>query len=116
MRILLDENFPLRLHHRLQAEGIDCEHLIALGLRGIADAQIVQRLAEGDVVLLTQDREFEEMTIPGGKVIISRVPQSLSIERRVDLWLGALRRFLKIQPEGLRFEISEEGELEHLPE
>lgn len=116
MRVLLDENFPLRLRHRLQAEGIDCEHLIALGLRGITDGQIVQRLTEGDVVLLTQDREFEELPIPAGKVIISRVPQSLPIERRVELWLGALRRFLETQPEGVRFEISEEGELEPLPE
>lgn len=116
MRFLLDENFPLRLHHRLEAEGIECEHLIALGQRGITDAQIVQRLAVRDVVLLTQDREFEYLPIRGGKVIISRVPQSLPIDRRVDLWLAALQRYVETRPEGFRFEISEEGELKGLPE
>lgn len=116
MRFLLDENLPLRLYRRLQAEGIDCDHLIALGLRGITDAEIVQRLAERDVVLLTQDREFEDLPIPGGKVIISRLPQNLPIRRRVTIWMTALRRFVATQPEGSRFSISEEGELELLLE
>ena len=116
MRFLLDENFPLRLHSRLQAEGIDCDHVIALGLRGIRDAEIVQRLAERDLVLLTQDREFEDLPIPGGKVVISRLPQNLPIERRVTIWMGALRRFVDAEPEGSRFEITEEGRLERLPE
>jgi len=88
LRFLLDENFPLRLHRRLKAEGIDCEHLIVLGLRGITDAQLVQRVADQDAVLLTQDREFEYLPIQGGKVIISRVPQSLPMQRRVDFGSG----------------------------
>lgn len=85
MKFFLDENFSLRLHHRLQAEGIDSEHLITVGQRGIPDAEVVEHLAEGDVVLLTQDREFEYLPLRGGKVIISRVSQSLPIERHRDL-------------------------------
>lgn len=55
MRLLLDENFPLKLLHRLQAEGIECDHIIPMGLRGIRDARIIELLvsADEDVVLLT---------------------------------------------------------------
>ena len=31
MKILLDENFPLPLYHRLRAAGHDAEHIIVLG-------------------------------------------------------------------------------------
>lgn len=76
----------------------------------------MERLAEGDVVLLTQDREFEYLPLRGGKVIISRVSQSLPIERRIEIWLGAIRRYVESQPPGTRFEISQSGDLERLPE
>jgi predicted nuclease of predicted toxin-antitoxin system len=59
MRILLDENFPIQLYRRLQETGHAAEHIIALGLRGITDDQIRQRLAvEADLLFLTQDTEF----------------------------------------------------------
>lgn len=76
----------------------------------------MEHLAEGDVVLLTQDREFEYLPLLGGKVIISRVSQSLPIERRIEIWLGAIRRYIEAQPPGTRFEISQSGDLERLPE
>jgi hypothetical protein len=116
LKFYLDENFPLRLQRRLQAEGIDSEHLITLGLRGISDADVVERLAVGGVVLLTQDRDFEHLPLRGGTVIISRVAQSLPIQPRVEIWVGALRQYVGTQPEGTRFEISQSGELERLPE
>ena len=40
MKILLDENFPLPLYHRLRAAGHDAEHIIVLGQRGIPDSAI----------------------------------------------------------------------------
>jgi predicted nuclease of predicted toxin-antitoxin system len=59
MKILLDENFPIQLYRRLQHEGYDAEHIIALGLRGLPDADIRLRLAaEADLLFLTQDTEF----------------------------------------------------------
>lgn len=116
MRFLLDENFPLRLYRHLQAEGIECEHVIPLGLRGIGDAEIIDRLAsEDDLVLLTQDSEFEQMVLPRGKVIISRVGQSLPIERRVEIWVSAIQQFLDSRPEGSLFAIPEAGGIERLP-
>lgn len=40
------------------------------------------------MVLLTQDREFEDLPIPGGTVSTSLVRQSLPIERRVTSGSG----------------------------
>jgi predicted nuclease of predicted toxin-antitoxin system len=116
LKFFLDENFPLRLHHRLQAEGIHSEHLITLGQRGISDAKVVEHLAVEGVVLLTQDRDFEHLPLRGGKVIISRVSQSLPIARRIEIWVGAIRQYVETRPDGTRFEISQSGELERLPE
>jgi predicted nuclease of predicted toxin-antitoxin system len=44
VRVLLDENFPLRLHRALLAEGYRSEHVIELGARGMSDAAIMARL------------------------------------------------------------------------
>lgn len=35
MKVLLDENFPLPLYHRLRAAGHDAEHIIVLGQRAL---------------------------------------------------------------------------------
>jgi hypothetical protein len=60
-----------------------------LGLRGNTDARIIELLgaAEADIVLLTQDTEFEHVPLAGGKVLISRVPQNPTIESRIEVWL-----------------------------
>lgn len=80
------------------------------------DSQIRERLAsEDDLVLLTQDAEFEELPASGGQVIISRVPQGLPIERRVEVWMDALDEFVRSEPEGRVFEILPSGELQVLP-
>ena len=113
MRFLLDENFPLALERRLAEAGVDVEHVITAGRRGMPDAEIRRRLAaDPNLVLLTQDAEFLED--PGdarGKIIVSHVPQRLPLERRLEVWTGALREFLaKPRPERL-FEVFENGEI-----
>jgi hypothetical protein len=40
VKVLLDENFPLPLYHRLRAAGHDADHIIVLGQRGIPDSAI----------------------------------------------------------------------------
>ena len=77
MRILLDENFPLQLHRRLLEAGHDAEHIIALGQRGLPDAEIRLRLAaEEHLVFLTQDSQFEQLASGTvATVIISRSPR-----------------------------------------
>lgn len=112
MKILLDENFPLHLHRRLQLSGYDVEHIIVIGQRGISDDAIRERISREELVFLTQDSEFEKMPLGhGGMVIISRIKQSLSIEKRTQLWFDAVERFLAERPEGKLFEILETGEV-----
>ena len=112
MKVLLDENFPLPLYHRLRAAGHDVEHIIALGQRGLPDAAIRQRLTVEDLVFLTQDTEFEDLPVDcRAVVIISRVPQNLPIQRRVDIWFGALERLLAQPPAGKLFDLLENGEV-----
>lgn len=61
MKILLDENFPLPLYHRLREKGCDADHVIALGQRGMPDSWLRQRLAAEELVFLTNDTEFEDL-------------------------------------------------------
>jgi len=53
VKVLLDENFPPSLYHRLRAAGHDAEHIIVLGQRGIPDPAIRQRLLAEELVFLT---------------------------------------------------------------
>ena len=112
MKILLDENFPLQLYERLRAPGYDAEQIICLGQRGLPDSEIRSRIATEEILLLTQDAEFED--IPGnyrGTVIISRVRQSLPIEKRTHIWLGAIKKFISQKPIGRLFDLLETGEI-----
>lgn len=111
MRILLDENFPIQLYRRLQDTGHAAEHIIALGLRGISDDQIRQRLAvEVDLLFLTQDTEFADLPPrTAATVMISRVPQSIPIAQRVEVWLRAISRFLNQPSPGTLFELLPDG-------
>lgn len=112
MKILLDENFPLPLYHRLRAAGHDAEHIIVLGQRGTPDSVIRQRLMAEELVFLTNDTEFEELPADyRAQVVISRVPQRLPTARRVEIWFGALEAFLKAKPSGRLFDLNETGQV-----
>ncbi len=112
MRILLDENIPLQLYRQLTDAGHDVEHIITSDRRGLPDSEIRRRLTtEDDLVLLTQDTEFLDLPPFAGRTIVSRVPQRLPIARRVELWSGALERFLRDRPSGQLFEMLPTGEV-----
>jgi len=113
VKLLMDENFPLQLWRRLRDAGYEVEHLITSGQRGLPDDAIRQRLnQEEDLVLLTQDTDFEELgEATQGRVIISRIPQRLPIATRVDLWLRALEPFLAQPPAGRLFDLLADGEI-----
>jgi hypothetical protein len=112
LRFLLDENIPLRLQHGLLGAGLESEHIITMGRRGLPDTAIVARLAvEGDLVLVTQDTEFESVDVGVGTVIISRVPQSLPVHHRVEIWLGALAAFEADRPAGQLFDLLPTGQI-----
>jgi len=112
LKILLDENFPLPLYHRLRTAGYDAEHVIVLGLRGIKDSELRKRLVREELVFLTQDTEFED--VPAGcrgQVIISRVRQNWAIQRRVDIWFEAIQGFMIRQRSEKLFDLLENGQI-----
>lgn len=112
MKILLDENFPLPIYHRLRMAGYDVEHIIVLGLRGVKDSELRKRLAREEIILLTQDTEFEDVTANSrGQVIISHVRQNLPIQRRVDIWFKALQEFMTRQRPEKLFDLLENGQI-----
>ena len=112
MTILLDENFPLPLYHRLIGAGYDAEHIIVLGQRGIPDAGIRRRLATERLVFLTNDTEFEDLEFEcQAQVSISRVSQNLPTRQRVEIWFGALASFLASRPSGKLFDVFETGQI-----
>jgi predicted nuclease of predicted toxin-antitoxin system len=112
LKILLDENFPLPLYRRLREAGYDAEHVIALGKRGMPDAELRRRLAAEPIVLLTNDTEFEDIGLDyAGKVIISRLPQRLPITERVEIWFYALQRFLECESPHKLFDLLPDGQI-----
>jgi predicted nuclease of predicted toxin-antitoxin system len=112
LKILLDENFPLPLYRRLREAGYDVEHVIALGKRGMPDAELRRRLAAEPILLLTNDTEFEDIGLDyAGKVIISRLPQRLPIAERVEIWFKALQRFLERESPHKLFDLLPDGQI-----
>jgi len=111
MIILLDENFPLRFYTRLQKEGFAVEHIL-LTHRGIQDRQIIDRLNWEELLFLTQDEDFVD-AVPDCKasIVWSRVSQSTAIDRRVEIWLNAVRQFLAKKWNEKFFELYDDGKL-----
>ncbi len=111
MIILLDENFPLRFYTRLQKDGFSADHIL-LTHRGIHDRDIVIRLRQEELLFLTQDEDFVDAA-PDCKasIIWSRVSQSMAIDRRVEIWLNAVKQFLSKKWADKFFELYDDGEL-----
>ncbi len=112
MKILLDENFPLPLYHKLQALGIDVEHIIVLGQRGLDDSSIRKRLTLEKLLFLSHDTEFLDSAANfQSTVLISRVRQSRFINERVKIWTDAIQKFLAKPIRGNLFELLDTGEI-----
>jgi Domain of unknown function (DUF5615) len=107
--VLLDENFPLGLLRRLHAGGIAAEHIIRLGWRGATDSRIRHRLADANVIFLTNDEDFLFGPSVAGIVVVSRVRQSRRLTERIEIWTGAVRELVPgSHPERL-FELMDDG-------
>ncbi|HYB89685.1 MAG TPA: DUF5615 family PIN-like protein [Candidatus Binataceae bacterium] len=111
MKILLDENFPLALVRKLREEGREVEHIILLGLRGLPDIDIVERLTAEEILFLTHDEDFLDVPLTRSVVILSRVSQTLPLRIRLDLWLQAIRAYFSRQWSERRFEVHDDGKL-----
>ncbi len=114
MKILLDENFPLALVRELQKTGRQIDHIITLGLRGAPDSAIVERLNSEEILFLTQDQEFLELSQTRSVVIVSRVNQSFPIGIRVRIWTDSIREYFAHERREKIFEIYDDGKLRPL--
>jgi hypothetical protein len=85
------------------------EHIL-LTNRGIHDREIFVRLRRDELLFLTHDQDFVDAA-PDCKasIIWSRVSQSMAIDRRVELWLGAVKQFLSKPWEEKFFELYDDG-------
>jgi len=111
VRVLLDENFPLGLLHRLRAEGIDADHVITLNWRGVSDRELRERLPREEILFLTHDREFLTTdTEPFRIVLMSRVRQARPLADRIAIWNRAIRSLERASSERL-FELTDDGQL-----
>lgn len=111
MKILLDENFPLALVRKLRDEGREAEHIILLGLRGLPDAGIVERLTAEEILFLTHDEDFLDISLTRSAVILSRVTQTLPLSVRLGLWLQAIHEYFSRQWSDRHFEVYDNGKL-----
>ena len=112
MKVLLDENFPLPLLEVLQADGLEAEHIITLGLRGISDSLIRARLGREPLLFVSQDTEFLTGPVPTAAwVLVSRVRQSRPLPERLDIWRRAVGELVEAPPTDRIIELTDQGAL-----
>lgn len=111
MKVLLDENFPLRLLHALRTAGIEAEHIITLGWRGAPDTRIHAKVEQERLLFVTQDDEFLGLPFQAGCVVVSRVRQSRPVSQRIELWLASIRDLLAAPRKERLFELTDDGVL-----
>ena len=111
MKILLDENFPLGLVRALQADGLDVDHIITLGIRGASDARIRERLSDAKLIFLTQDDDFLSGEPVAALIVVSRVRQSRKLADRIRVWRVAVQALLRTEPTTRLFELADDGAL-----
>lgn len=109
MKILLDENFPLGLVRVLEADGLHVDHIITLEWRGASDARIRTRLADADVLFLTQDDDFLFGESVASMVVVSRVRQARRMTERIEVWRGAVWELVQRPAARRLFELTDEG-------
>jgi len=58
VRFLVDNQLPAALARWISAQGLDCHHVLDLGLAEASDAEIWRYAADQDVVLISKDEDF----------------------------------------------------------
>jgi predicted nuclease of predicted toxin-antitoxin system len=106
VKILLDENFPLRLLKALRDEGMEVEHIITLGWRGASDSRIREKVEQEPLLFLSQDQEFLDQTLRAGVIVVSKVRQSRPVSDRIELWVTAVRELMTTPRKERLFELS----------
>ena len=84
-------------------------------MRGVTDSEIVEYLKSGEFILFPHDDDFFELLEGTGTVLfLSRLPQGISIDERVNHWLRSVEYYHEAYQEGkyIYFEITPDGSLE----
>lgn len=103
MKILLDENLPMRLVRALRALGHDVEHIYSKDLSGKPDHDVRALAYAEDRFLITQDRRFADarvfplgthpgillvrMKSPGRRALYAKI-RALFAAEDVESWRG----------------------------
>jgi hypothetical protein len=111
VKVLLDENFPLGLVRALKGDGLDVDHIIALGWRGASDDRIRERLADAELVFLTQDDDFLSGPAVIATVVVSRVRQARPIGDRIQVWSSAVKQLVDMDATVRLYELADDGTL-----
>jgi hypothetical protein len=111
VRVLLDENFPLKLLRVLREDGIDADHVITLGWRGAPDSYVRQHLADPELLFLTHDEDYLFGPSVAATTVVSRVRQSRRLDERVAVWLAAIRDLFGTPRTDTLFELADDGRL-----
>ena len=91
MKVLLDENFPLRLLSVLRSSGVEADHIITLDWRGVSDSVIRERVTGKDVLFVTQDVEFLTAVVEPFAIILVSTRTPITANWRARGGLGASR-------------------------
>ena len=58
MKFLVDNQLPMALADHLRARGLDCQHVLDVGLAQATDAQICNYAEEQERVIISKDEDF----------------------------------------------------------
>lgn len=97
-RFLVDENLPRYVAERLRAESYIAEHVVEIGLRGYTDADVFAHAQQEQQTIVTTDIGFGNVLHyppPHAGIIVVRLPDNVSILRRTELIVGALKQLLQ---------------------
>lgn len=93
MKIVVDENVPLKITQHLR----DAGHQVEYVLRSIADKEIVAMALKDDALLITSDKDFERLVLneqrPTAGVVLLRISTRIPIVHRAQIVVNALNRY-----------------------
>lgn len=95
-QFLVDENLPRGLAGQLRVAGYSAEHILDLGMRGYPDPAVFAYAQQAQRTIITTDLGFGNpyhYPPPHAGVIITRLPATVVIERRLAIIESVLTAF-----------------------
>lgn len=69
MKFLVDNQLPAALAEHLRTRGVDCQHVLHIGLAEATDVQICRYAMEQERVIISKDEDFLHLANqPGAKI------------------------------------------------